>query len=151
MAGVNRSRWVSKEALPPQEWSQLCHISLKYNFRAKNVNILISNFSLVFFRDILCIIEVWGAQWIWNVHLWYLWKPHQIYPQTSMNKNNFGYSILWKLWDTLLIQQVLTSYFSLLYFMLLGRGQGGNLWPSFPHFLWVQLCAESFEGCEHLF
>ena len=47
-----------------------------------------------------------------------------------MSKNNFGYSILWKLWDTLLSQQVLTSYFSLLYFMLLGRGQGGTLRPS---------------------
>ena len=95
------SIWVSKEALAAQDWSQLCQISLTDRFRAKNVNILISNFSFVFFWDFLCIIEVWGAQWILNISLWFLWKPHQIYPKTSMSKNNFGYPSLWKLWDTL--------------------------------------------------
>ena len=96
------SIWVSKEALKPQEWSQLCKISLKDHFRAKNVNILISHISYVFFGEFLCIIKVWGAQWIFNISLWFVWKPYQIYPQTSMSKNNFAYPKLGKLWDTLL-------------------------------------------------
>ena len=78
------SIWVSKEALAPQEWSQLCQISLKDRFRAKNVNIVISDFSFVFYHNFLCIIEVWGAQWIFNISLWFLWKSHESYPDQEI-------------------------------------------------------------------
>ena len=105
------SIWVSKEAWAPQEWSQLCQMSFKDRFRAKNVNILISNFSFVFFRDFLCIIEVWGAQWIFNISLQFLWKPHHIYPQTSMSNNNFVCPTLGKLSDTLRLDTIIEFRF----------------------------------------
>ena len=42
------SIWVSKEALGPQECSQLSTISYKIVFSAKNLNILFPDFSFVF-------------------------------------------------------------------------------------------------------
>ena len=85
-------------------------MSLEDRFRAQHWNIVIHDFSFVFFGDSLCIFKMWGALRVFNISHWILWKSHHIYLQTSMSKNNYGYSTLGKLWATLIWHIVIQMF-----------------------------------------